>query len=322
MSGKRPLPPKRKRKSKPSVAIVGSGRLGTAFGIALAQAGYPIRLVVALHERTARRAANLINGQAESASIGRVIAGRVPALRNVDLALIATPDDAIQEVAKQLAACFDGGTAKRGAASSNRVALHTSGARSSDELRLLRAKGFATGSIHPLISISKPASGAAWLHKAFFSLEGDAKALRIARQLVADLGGNSFRIPRVNKPLYHAAALMASPNLTALFDIALRMLTRCGLSRARAHQVLLPLVQSTLENLQTQDPAEALTGPLQRGDVATIEKHISAIKATKLRETLPAYVALARHSASLANELRNRPELLQLLRNAAEGPRE
>src|ERR1043166_965019 len=316
MSDKNSQSPGHKQKSKPSVAIIGSGRLGTAFGIALAKAGYPIGLAVAWHKRSAARAANLINDTTEAASIKQVIEGRVPSLLDVDLLLIATPDDAIQEAARHLAARFDNGAGRPDVAS-NKVALHTSGALTADELRPLREKGFATGSIHPLISISDAAGGAAWLHRAFFTVEGGAQAVRVARQAVSDLGGNSFRISARDKPLYHAAALMASPNLTALFDIALEMLTRCGLSKTRARHVLLPLVQSTLDNLKKHSPAKALTGPLKRGDVATIRKHLTAIGAAGMQDALAVYIALARHSMSLPNKVRRRREVLQLLADAA-----
>ena len=109
------------------------------------------------------------------------------------------------------------------------------------------------------------------------------------------------------RSLYHAAALTASPNIIALFDIALEMLSSCGLSRRRAQQVLLPLVESTLTNLKVQDPNRALTGPFKRGDAATIRKHIAAMKSVNLHDALAAYVLLGRRSLAMAKDQRTNP---------------
>src|SRR5205823_13969674 len=131
----------------------------------------------------------------------------------------------------------------------------------------------------------------------------------VGRGLVRQLGGQSFQIRPEMKALYHAAALMASPNLTALFDIALEMLTRCGLSPIRARHVLLPLVESTLANLVRQNPRSALTGTFKRGDLATTIKHINAIKGDDLIEPLQAYVVLGNRSLTVANHPRNEEEM-------------
>ena len=104
------------------------------------------------------------------------------------------------------------------------IALHTSGALSAEVLGPLREKGWHTGSIHPLISVTDRTEGG--LEGAVWSVEGDNAALRVAKSIVRDLGGKSFSIRSEDKPLYHAAAVMASGNVVALFDVALEMLGR------------------------------------------------------------------------------------------------
>jgi predicted short-subunit dehydrogenase-like oxidoreductase (DUF2520 family) len=183
-----------------------------------------------------------------------------------------------------------------------RVALHTSGALASDVLQPMRTSGFATGSLHPLVSISESHSGAELLAHGFFSVEGDPAAVRVGRSSVSDIGGESFTIDTRRKALYHAAALTASPHLTALFDIALEMMGACGLSRRQAQKVLLPLVKSTVANLEIQDPARALTGTFRRGDVSTVQMHLSALKAANLPQALDAYVLLGQRSISMARK--------------------
>jgi len=90
--------------------------------------------------------------------------------------------------------------------------------------------------------------------------------------------------------------------MVALFDIALEMLGHCGLSPRRAREVLLPLVESTLANLSTRDPARALTGTFKRGNVSTVRKHLAAIESEQLSDALAAYVLLGRRSLGLSRK--------------------
>ena len=305
---------------RPSVLIVGAGRLGTAMGLALKAKGYEIEVVVSRRLVAARQAARAFGPGTMALSalqLARLGARLQDRLNRCSLVLIATPDDAIARIAEQLAVLFKSKSAR----SPRRIVLHTSGALSADVLGPLRSAGFAVGSLHPLVSISDSRLGSESLARAFFSVEGDPAAVRVARSMVRDLGGRSFTIDSRWKALYHAAAVTAAPNMTALFDIALEMLGRCGLSPRRARQVLLPLAESTLANLATQDPAGALTGTFKRGDVSTVEKHLAALKSANLPQALAAYVLLGQRSLLLAR--RHNPnragldEIMRILSRAA-----
>jgi predicted short-subunit dehydrogenase-like oxidoreductase (DUF2520 family) len=303
----------------PPVLIIGAGRLGSAMGLALKAKGYDIEVVVNRRLAAARQAASAIGPETMALSalqFSRLTASQQDRLNRCSLVLIATPDDVIGRVAGQLAVIFKSMSDR----SPRRVVLHTSGALSSDVLRPLRSAGFAAGSLHPLVSISDSHSGSESLARAFFSVEGDPAAVRVARSLVRDLGGKSFTIDSRRKALYHAAAVTAAPNMTALFDIALEMLGRCGLSPRRARQVLLPLAESTLANLATQDPAQALTGTFKRGDVSTVQKHLAALKSANLPQALAAYVLLGQRSLLLARRhdanRAGRDRIARLLSNA------
>jgi predicted short-subunit dehydrogenase-like oxidoreductase (DUF2520 family) len=198
-------------------------------------------------------------------------------LPHADLLIIATPDDQISAVAKTLAGVeFD--TRKKP------IALHTSGALSSVVLGPLARSGWSTGSIHPLVSVSDPVQGASSFSGAFWCIEGDAKAMRAAKTVVKDLEGRTFTVPAEAKPLYHAAAVMTSGNVVALFAIAIDMLHECGLTRREAKRVLLPLLQSATHNLIDLDPSRSLTGTFSRGDIATVERHLAASVGKKLAE--------------------------------------
>jgi predicted short-subunit dehydrogenase-like oxidoreductase (DUF2520 family) len=157
--------------------------------------------------------------------------------------------------------------------------------------------------MHPLVSISEPLHGAESLRGAFYCIEGDQTALRVARAIVRDLEGESFSINSRDKALYHAAAVMASGHMVALFDIATEMLARCGLTETRARAVLLPLLESMLGNLQTLDAAHALTGTFARADTATMRRHLDALGIAGVDDALEVYRLLGRRSLRLAKKL-------------------
>jgi predicted short-subunit dehydrogenase-like oxidoreductase (DUF2520 family) len=291
--------PIRPKKSKPSVSVVGSGRLGTALAIALSSLGYPIQAVVARRLATARRASALISPN--PLALG---ADQLELLPPSRILLLTTPDDQIADTAQGLSA-LRRNSIKRG------TVLHTSGALSSDVLEPLRELGFHVASLHPLVSVSDPRTAQQSLRDAFYCVEGDAVATRTARAIIRDLKGHSFTISSRNKPLYHAAAVMASGHVLARYDFATEMLVHCGLERADAVRVLLPLLQSTVNNLARADTALALTGTFARGDLATVRRHLLALSRSGPPEALEVYRLLGSRSLKLAARNGLEPKLLE-----------
>lgn len=277
--------PAKKIKEKLDVSIIGSGRLGTALAVALARRGYAVQSLVARRIKNARKASAVLDDKPAPYA-----AKQIGLLPQADLFLITVPDDQIASVAAQLSALkYD----------PKPTVLHTSGALSSEVLAPLRARGWSTGSVHPLISVSDAKTS---IEGAFWSVEGDARAVRLGKMLVRDLGGTSFSIRTADKPLYHAAAVMTSGNVTALFDVALEMLVDCGLTRNTARRILQPLLISTVHNLETKDPAQALTGTFSRGDVETVKRHLAALKAHELESALKLYRLLGERSLKLTKK--------------------
>ncbi len=228
----------------------------------------------------------------------RLSASQLDRLPKSELILICTPDDVIETVALDLATRQP----QKGA-----TVLHTSGALSSEILRPLSTAGFHVGSIHPLVSVSEPKQGVKSLIGANFCIEGDARALKLARNIVRDFGGQSFSIPSDKKSLYHAAAVMSAGHVVALFDLAAEVLARCGLKRAEAQKMLLPLVCSAVDNLQIKTPEDALTGPFSRGDVATVIEHVKALKDLDVAEAKSVYRSLGQRSLKLASDRSIKP---------------
>ena len=268
----------------PTISIIGAGRLGTAFALAFSRRGYVVQALVCRTTQSARRAAKLAGVASHTLALQEL-----SLLPRSDILLLTTPDDQLSNVAKLLAAGISRDRRQR-------IALHSSGALPSDILGDLSSVGFSIGSMHPLVSVSDPESGARRLEGAYFGIEGQLAATRVARRLISAIGAKSFPIEASNKALYHAAAVMSSGNVVALADIAIEMLVRCGLTQSYARTVLIPLLQSTIENLSSRDTGKALTGPFARSDVATVRRHVPAIATSGVADALNAYVLLGRHA--------------------------
>ena len=291
--------PAAKRKGKSEVSIIGTGRLGTTLAVALADRGYSIRSLVARTAKSARKAARLLDAEVQV-----LAAKQLRTLIAADVFLITVPDDQIPRVADELS------NVRFNADHKKMTALHTSGALSRDVLAPLREKGWHTGSIHPLLSVS--GSGDDSLRGAFWSVEGDRAALRMGKEIVRDLEGKSFSIRSEDKPLYHAAAVMVSGNVVALFDVALEMLAECGLERKTAQAILLPLIVSTVRSLETKTPEASLTGTFSRGDVETVKRHLASLQSKKLGDALDLYKLLGQRSLKLTKE---HPQITQILKS-------
>ncbi len=265
-----------------SLTIVGAGRVGRALGRKLRELGWKIGAVVTRSEASARRAVRFIGAGEPHGTLAR------PALR-CSVILITTPDDAVCEVAKQLA--------RIGAEELNRkIVLHTSGALDSGVLDAVRAFGAAAGSMHPLQSFS--GVGVPPLEGKVFAIEGDAAAVRMARQLARSLGGAPVRIDGSQKLLYHAAATMAAAHVLVAEEAATRLLMSIGMNRREAVRALLPLTRQVLQNFERLGPRAAWTGPLARGDYEVVAGHLEALRRFE-PEYADAYALLNRLAASV-----------------------
>lgn len=258
-----------------ALAIIGAGRVGRALGKRLHELGWKIGAVVAQSEASARKAARFIGAGRARAAISRdVLASK--------LILICTPDDAIANVAKELA--------RIGAEElSGKVVLHTSGALNSKALGSVRRCGAAVGSIHPLQSFSGVAIPP--LEGKVFAIEGDPAAVKLARQVARALGGLPVQISGGSKPLYHAAAAFAAGHVLAIEETAARLMMSTGMTRAEAVRALLQLTRQVLENFERLGPRAAWTGPLARGDHGVVAAHLAAMQRLP-REFTAAYAAL------------------------------
>jgi len=256
------------------VAIVGSGNLGSALATSLRRAGYAIEVVArssAESERRAKALAKRVRGLVR-AGLGESTASVV---------WICVPDDAIEQVARSLAS---------GVNWRRRVVIHSSGALTSDALNVLRKCGASVASVHPLMTFvagSRPS-----LQGVSFAIEGDAAAVRASRRIVNDLGGDAYPIRKQAKAAYHAWGTFASPLLTALLATTERVAGLAGVKQEAARRRMMPILLQTLVNYASSGAADGFSGPIVRGDVETVKKHLQVLRAEPL--TKKAYAALAR----------------------------
>jgi predicted short-subunit dehydrogenase-like oxidoreductase (DUF2520 family) len=211
--------------------------------------------------------------------------------REAEVLFITVRDELIGPVVKEIAAA--------GGFRSGQVVIHTSGSQPSGVLAPAREAGARVLSLHPLQSCPTPEQGRRNLPQAVFSIEGDKEAYPVAEAIVADIGARFFYIDPAAKPLYHAAACVASNYLVTLLDLARSLLTAAGLPAEMFPEAVYPLIQGTLENIAKLGIPEALTGPISRGDASTVGEHIRAMKG-KLSELLPLYGLLGVYTVKLA----------------------
>ena len=279
------------------ISIIGVGRMGGALALALVKKGYSIETLVARRTETAQKIAAFINPKPRISS-----APESESLAASEVIFICAQDAEIEKTAESLAAAKLPGKP---------FIFHVSGSLSSSVLRVLRNEGFRVGSLHPLVSVSDALLGAERFAGVYFCVEGEPEAAALAKKIVLDLEGKPFTVPTELKPLYHAAAVTAAGHLTALVSVAVEMLAACGLSNAAAQEILLPLVKSTVVNLETQTPAEALTGTFARADVETLRRHLEILQSHAAPELAAVYLQLGRRSLHLAEsrETANRENL-------------
>jgi predicted short-subunit dehydrogenase-like oxidoreductase (DUF2520 family) len=271
---------------RPRITIVGAGNLGTTLAICLDHASYAIDQIVFRNGRASRRKTSRLAKRvgARAVAIGRV---RVEA----DVIWLCVPDDAIAQVARSLAdkAHWKG-----------RIALHSSGALTSDALAVLRRRGANVASAHPLMTFVAPSSqtGSSQtgsqpsLAGVPFAIEGDGAAVRASRRIVKKLGGRAYAIRKQDKVAYHAWGTFASPLLTALLATTEQVAATAGVSRREAKRRMLPILQQTLANYAALDAAGSFSGPIVRGDVETIRRHLRLLR--KVPAAREVYAALAR----------------------------
>lgn len=260
---------------KVRIAIVGAGNLGTALAISLKRAGYLIESVI-----PGRTRSSLQRGKALAQEVGACVRTDLRG-SSANAIWFCVPDSKIANAATAYARNLQTGKGL--------VALHSSGALTSGELDSFRDKGATVVSAHPLMTFvrgSRPS-----LAGVPFAVEGDVRAVRLVRRIVGDLGGAYYPIRKRDKAAYHAWGAFASPLLTSLLVTSERVAELAGVDRKAARRRMIPILLQTLANYASFGGAGAFSGPIVRGDLETVRKHLKVLH--RMPTSGNAYIALA-----------------------------
>lgn len=264
----------------PAIGIVGAGAVGTALGLALTRGGWPITAVASRDPARRERFRGLVGG-------ARAFAEANALLDEVELVILAVPDDAIAPLAASLRLY------------SGQAMVHTSGLLGAEVLAPAMAAGTQIGSFHPLVAFADTERAVAALHGATIAVEGDDDLVALLAEMATVVGGTAVRLAPGAKSAYHAAAVLAAGGVVALLDAIASLAAVAGLDERAALAVYLPLVRQTLANAETLGVPGALTGPFTRGDAGTLDAHLAALRA-HAPEVVELYRALGKRELELA----------------------
>ncbi len=264
----------------PVVGIVGAGAVGTALGVALARAGWPVGAVASRDAGRRERFRSLVPG-------ARGFAEATALLDEVELIILAVPDDVIASLAGQLRMY------------SGQAMVHTSGALGAEALAPAMAAGTQVGAFHPLVAFADTELAVAALRGATVAIEGDDQLADLLAGMAEAIGAGAVRLAPGTKAAYHAAAVLAAGGFIALLDAIAELGRVAGLDEAGSLAIYGRLAEQTLANARALGIARALTGPMTRGDIGTLERHLVTLRA-HAPAALALYAAAAEREIALA----------------------
>ena len=243
--------------------IIGSGRVGRACGRMWARARvFEIQDVLTRSRQSAAEAVEFIGA-------GRAVGG-LGEMRESDVWMIATRDDAIRSSSDTLAAT--------GKITPDDIVFHVSGATPSGALQSAAARGALTASVHPIKTFPDAELAVQRFPGTFCGAEGNPDALKVLKPAFESIGATVFEIAAELKPIYHAGGVFSCNYLAALIEAALRAHEKAGIPRVASLKALEPLVRETVDAIFEQGPARALTGPIARGDIATVKHQLAMVE--------------------------------------------
>ena len=271
------------RPDEVSIGFVGAGVLGSGLALALSASGWRVNAIASRTKASAEQAAILIDGCVALESAQRVA-------DTCDLVFITTPDSAIPEVAGTVHWRQDQGV------------THCCGAASTELLDAAANTGAAVGAMHPFqtfAAIAGPDQAAERLQGVTFAVSATGWLEEFLPKLAASLGGRGIAIPDGMRPLYHASAVLSCGYLSTLLDAAVGLWTSMGFTEEDGIRAAAPLARATIEAIERQGPANAVTGPVVRGDADTVAAHLELLS-QHAAHLLPLYRQLTEASLPLA----------------------
>lgn len=245
------------------LVFIGPGRTGLALGYAFAHAGDEVE--VTYMGRSPEPPAHPVFHE----GLATYRYGIERPAEGTTAVFLTVPDGVVSEMSAVLA--------ERGAAPEGCVAFHCSGALAADPLAPLHARGYRVGTFHPLQAIALSGGTPDRFRGSFFTFSGEPEAMATARRMISALGARGIAVPAGRRPLYHAAAVMASNYVVVLLRDAIQLFERAGASPEDARDAIASLARGAIENVSRLGVEDALTGPLARGDVDTVALHLRTL---------------------------------------------
>src|SRR5919197_3205408 len=264
----------------PVVGIIGAGAVGTALGVALSRAGWPVAAAASRDAGRRERIRSLVPGV-------RTFAEPNAILDEVELIIVAVPDDAIPRVAGSIRMY------------SGQAMVHTSGALGPEVLAGAMAAGTQVGSFHPLVAFADTERAVEALKGATIAIEGDDQLAALLAEMAEAIGAQPVRLAPGSKAAYHAAAVLAAGGFVALLDAIAELGRVAGLDEQGSLAIYGPLIEQTLGNARALGISKALTGPITRGDSGTLDAHLAALR-SHAPDIIPLYRAAAEREIGLA----------------------
>jgi len=248
---------------KPTIAIVGPGRAGSALGRALHAAGYTIAAIGGRNPDNVRNLAQELGAQSCQSP--------ATTIDLADLTILAVPDDVIFPLATDMADSL--------CSAAGKSVVHLSGAQDRSALRpLAQQASLRTGVFHPLQTFRRGPEAVANVAGTYFGIDADPQFRDQLMELARDLRGYPFDLTGVDRALYHAAAVFAANYPITLLAEAIALGAQAGLDPETARQGMTNLLAGAVNNLRGLEPADAITGPASRGDQGTIQRHLDALR--------------------------------------------
>ena len=263
------------------IGFIGAGRLGTALAWSFEAAGLRVTAVASSNPASARVLADAIPGC--EAMAAQAVVDRC------DLIFLTTPDSAISAACASLRWRPDVSV------------VHCSGVTEVDALHAARHQGACIGGFHPMQTFGDPAAAVASLPGSTITIEADEPLNAILVALAGQLNCRVNRLPPGMRARYHASAGFTSQFINALFAEAARVWESWGATEAQALQAMLPMARGTLASIESAGIAGGMPGPVSRGDVGSVEKHVAALSALS-EHTLNVYRTLCTSTVALAVE--------------------
>lgn len=253
-------------------------------------AGYRVTGVYDINRKKAAAGARFIGP-------GAVVYRNSPeAVRAADIIFITTPDDAIESACRAVSAGLAPGDDK--------IVLHCSGSQPSGALKSAkRHKKVHIASLHPMRTFADKDAAIRNFRGTYCAYEGDLQGLAVVRNIVMALGGIPVKIKAKDKILYHVGCVFASNYLVTLIKASRDFLKSCGFNDKCILKAVRPLIYSGIENIMAAGVTGALTGPVSRGDVLTVRKHLKSVRKS-MSSYLALYRELGRHTLAIALEKR------------------